>query len=255
MCNVRMRLLLAPLVVVLLAGIPLFAQAPAQNNPPPPKQRETFFRKVLRISGISASPATLKGPGDEVVSGEVWLVNLGSGKKQDLTPDARYRSPVFVPGSENILALRGKDIVQISPSGGAPKTLHSIEGIEKLVGFSQDDADQVLILLTIKTGTWTVGMLSRSTGKLDTLPYDSGSTEDRQMLEHLRNWDRTYGDKTVYVKRQSKQSLSGPVEWSDVFLKQGSNPPVNISACDEVNCGQPSLSSNAKFLVFVKSQP
>jgi hypothetical protein len=250
------RLLASPIVTILL-GVELLAQTPTQSNPPAAKQgkSETFLRKILRISGISASPATLKGPGDEVTSGQIWLVDLGSKKKQNLTSDGRYRSPVFVPESENILALRGTDLVQISPSGGVPQKLHSIEGIYKLVGFSQDDVDKVLILVADKNGGWSVGLFSVSTGRVSPIPYDADSSEDRQMLEHLRSWDRVYGDKSVSVKRQSKQSFSGPVEWTDVFLREGSSLPINISACDAVNCGQPSLSSNGKLLVFVKAEP
>jgi hypothetical protein len=254
--NARTWCLLALPMVAILMGVQLSGQASTQSNPPPSKQRknETFLRKILRITGISASPSTLKGPGDEVKSGQIWLADLDSKKQRSLTSDGRYRSPVFVPGSGNILALRGTDLVQISPSGGGPQKLYSIDGIYKLVGFSQDDVDKVLILVAEKNGAWTVGLLSVQTGKVDSIPYDADSGEDRQMLEHLRSWDRVYGDKSISVKRQSKHSFSGPVEWTDVFLREGGNPPINISACDEVNCGQPSLSSTGKLLVFVKAE-
>jgi Tol biopolymer transport system component len=254
MNNSKMRRMAAPLTAI-LAIVPLFAQAPTPHNPPPAKERKTesFLERVLRVSGISASPTTLKGPGDEVQSGQIWLIELGSGNKQSLTAEGRYRSPVFAPEGKSIYALRGTDLVRLS--GGAPQKLSSIKGISKLVGFSEDDADKVLILVADDAGKWIVELLSVSTGKVEVIPYASDSGADLQMLEHLRSWDRTYGDKTVYVKRQSKSSLSGPVEWTDVFLKQGASAPVNISACDQLNCGQPSLSPDGKRLLFVEAEP
>jgi len=56
------------------------------------------------------------------------------------------------------------------------------------------------------------------------------------------------------VKRQTKQALSGTVEWTDVFRKMGSGEPVDVSRCDGVNCGQPSLSQTGRLLVFVKAK-
>src|ERR1700733_7100224 len=44
----------------------------------PSKQRAptSFSEKILKFFGISDSPSTLKGPGDEVTSGELWLGDL-----------------------------------------------------------------------------------------------------------------------------------------------------------------------------------
>jgi hypothetical protein len=231
-------------------------QSPANSHPPaaPPKKPETFLHKVLRISGISASPSTLKGPGDEVVSGQVWLVEVASKKSRSLSVDGGYRSPVFAVRGGYIFALHGSNVVRFNPSGVNAQKVCSIPDIQKLVGASPDDADKILILRGDVSRNTAAGLLSVSTGKVEALPYDSASSEDRQILEHLQGWDRVYGDKRVFVKRQSKQSLSGPVQWTDVFLREGTNEPVNVSACDEVNCGQPSLAPDGKLLVFVRAE-
>jgi hypothetical protein len=97
-------------------------------------------------------------------------------------------------------------------------------------------------------------LLSVSTGKVEPVPYDSASSEDRQMLEHLRSGDRVCGDKSVYVKRSSKESVAGSVQWTDVFLKLGAAEAINVSECDEVNCGQPSLAPDGRLVVFLKAQ-
>jgi len=74
------------------------------------------------------------------------------------------------------------------------------------------------------------------------------------MVEHLQGWSSTYGDRHIYVKRKTKQALSGLVQWSDVFLKVGNQEPVDVSQSDGVNCGQPPLSENGHLLVFVKAE-
>jgi|HubBroStandDraft_1064217.scaffolds.fasta_scaffold10602_3 hypothetical protein len=223
--------------------------APAKQKPAP-----GFIDRVLKFLGISDSPGTLKGPGDEVKSGALWVADLGSHTTHAITRGEGYRSPVSLPESNDILALSGSDVMRISPSGETKK-LYSIAGITKLVAGSADNLDTVLILLTGDAGGHPrIGLLSVSIGKVTPLPYDPNSGADLQMVENLEGWNRSYGDKQIYVQRQTKQALSGPLEWSDVFLKAAGQNPVNVSRCDGANCGQPTLSTDGRLLIFVKSE-
>jgi hypothetical protein len=248
---------LAPLVcLVLLLPFVAVAQTPAQKPAPAPpaKQKPSpgFIDRILEFLGISDSPGTLKSPGDEK-SGALWVVDLGANMTRAITRTQEYRSPVFLPGSSDILALRGGDVVRISASGSVNK-LYSIAGITKLVAGSTEKPDTVLILLTENAGGHSrVGLLSVNTGKVTPLAFDPNSSTDLQMVENLEGWTRTFGDKRIYVQRQAKQALSGTVEWSDVFLEAAGQNPVNVSRCDGVDCGQPSLSADGRLLVFVKS--
>jgi hypothetical protein len=248
-------------VLILLAPVTgMGAQKPAAPQPPAAqksqkKTTESFWDKVLRVSGISHDPSTLKGPGDEVVSGEIWLAAAGFDRTQKLTATAGYRCPVFIPQSNDILALKAADVVRVARAGGKATKLYTINGITKLIGFSLDDPDKVLALTEAANGDPGVGMLSLGSGMFTALAYNPTSSRDRKMLEHLQSWDRVYGDESVYLKRQSKESLAGTVEWTDVYLKAGSNQPVDASQCDSVNCGQPSLSADGKLVVFIKAVP
>jgi hypothetical protein len=215
----------------------------------------TFTERLLKFLGISDSPSTLKGPGDEVTSGELWLCDLDSKSTRALTSNGAYRSPIFLEGTKNVLALRGSDVMQVSSGGGEGKKLYSVDGITKLVGSGPDEPGNVLILLRGESGGHPrVALLTVSTGAVTVIPYDPSSSEDLQMVENLQGWSRTYGDKYIYVKRQSKQALSGTVEWSDVFLKVGNQEALDVSQCDGAQCGQPSLSENGRLLVFVKAK-
>lgn len=245
----------ATLLISLLAVLNARAQKPMAGYQRATQEHKTesFWEKLLRISGISASPSTLKGPGDEVESGQIWLAEVGPKRTHRLAVGSGYRSPVFMPRGNDILALEGNDIVRLSSAGGEPKKLYAVSRATKLVGFSLDDPDKVLILTEDAAGHSGVGLLSVSTGSVTPLAYDPASSKDRHMIEHLRSWDRVYGNKSVYVKRQTKQDLSGAVEWTDVYLKVGDEEPANVSKCNGVNCGQPSLSAGGELLVFIRA--
>jgi hypothetical protein len=245
------------LIGVLLMFLITAFSGQAQKNAPvgKPKPSTSFTERLLKFLGISDSPGTLKGPGDEVISGELWLADLEARTTRPLTSSAGYRSPIFLAGSEDVLALRGADVVRVPSSGGEGKRLYSIDGILKLVATSAEDAGTVLILLRGESGGRPrVGLLTLRTGAVNPMLYDPASPSDLQMVEDLEAWSRTYGDRRVYVQRQSKQALSGTVEWSDVFLQVGNREAVDISRCDGANCGQPSLSADGHRVVFVRTQ-
>lgn len=244
---------------VLFALLLNVAYAQSQRNPSVPavkqKAATSFTERLLKFLGISASPSTFKGPGDEVVTGDVWLADLESKTTRALTTTGGYRSPIFMSGSKDILALRGTDVMRISSAGGEGKKLYSVDGIAKLVGCSSEDLDKAVILLRGETDVRPrVRVLTISTGTIIVIPYSSSSSQDLQMVESLQGWTRTYGDRELYVESQSKQAFSGTVEWTDVFLRVGNAKPVDVSQCDGTNCGQPSLSENKHLVVFVKSR-
>ena len=228
-----------------------------QKNVPASKQKPptSFTERLLKFLGISSSPGTLKGPGDEVTSGELWLADLQARTTRALNSNDGYRSPIFLADDKDVLALRGTEVVRVPRAGGEGKKLYSVAGILKLVGASSEDPTAVLILLRGEAGGHPrVGLLTVSTGAVTPVPYNAASSQDLQMVEDLGGWSRTYGDRRVYVGRQGKQALSGRVEWSDVFLQVGNQPPLDVSQCDGDNCGQPSLSPDALCLVFVRTK-
>lgn len=231
-----------------------FAQTPpTKQQSPPTRKTETFWHKVLRVSGIAQSPSTLKGPGDEVTRGQVWIADVAADKARRLTSSGGFRSPVFLPDGSELLALKGTNVVSLGFADGKVTNLFTVTGVAKLVGFSEDDPDKVLVVSRDSSGQPGVAFLSVSTGKLEPLSYDPSSNDDRHLVEHLSAWDRHYGDTTVYVDQQTKSGLSGTLSWADVFLKQGAGTARDVSNCDGTNCGQPSLSRDGKLVAFVRS--
>jgi hypothetical protein len=243
-------------LVVLLTSFAIGQTQKSESTSTAGKQKQSarLADKVLKFLGISDSPGTLKGP-SEVRSGQLWVAELGPRSTRAITESAGYRSPIFIATSKDILALKESEIWRF-PAGGSPaKKLYSISGITKLVASSADDRDVVLVLQSDGSGGHPrVGLLSLSTGKITPEPYDRTSSQDLQMVENLESWDRVYGDKRVYVKRETKQAISGTVEWTDVFQKVNSQEPVDVSQCDGANCGQPSMSADGRLIVFVKAE-
>ena len=72
------------------------APAPA----PAKKQSPDFIDKVLKFLGISDSPGTLKGPGDEVVRGELWVADLGSQTTHAIASGGRLSIPGLHAGKQ-----------------------------------------------------------------------------------------------------------------------------------------------------------
>jgi hypothetical protein len=260
-----MRRLATVLCVPLLLSVSVAARS-QQPNAAPPKEAPSnaakqtaspsFIDQVLSFLGISDSPGTLKGPGDEVTSGELWVLNLDSQTKRAVGQGGHYRSPVFFPGGNEILALSGSDVVRLSLESKESEKLLPAADISKLIAFSSAEPDKVLILQPSSGGRHSrVGLLSIKTAKVTALSYNPASNSDLQMVENLEGWTRTYGAKQVFVRRQAKQTLSGTMEWSDVFLQDDGKEPRDVSLCDGANCGQPSLSADGRLLVFVKAPP
>ncbi len=218
------------------------------------KKNETFLEWVVRFSGVSANSNTLKGADNDLESGQLWIADLRSDTRKRITTGSDYRSPVFYPDSAAILVLKDSDVVRMPFAAGYPAKLCDAAGVTKLIGFNRDDPDQVL-LLKEGAGEVSVGLLSVSMAKITLLPYDLKSSRDHEMIEHLQDWQRTYGDKSVYVKSESRHEMSGAVERSNIFLKTPGQEPQNVSHCESVNCGEPALSPDGNQVVFIKAEP
>jgi hypothetical protein len=221
-----------------------------------PQKSRSFIDRVLDFLAISYTPGAQKGPAPDISNGQIWVADLKSGSTRALTVSGSFRSPVFLAGSTDILALRGNDIVRVPFAGGEGSTVHSVPGILKLVGVGSQDSGKILVLLHNESGSHPrVALLAIDTGSIANLPYDPESSQDLQLVEDLEGWSRSSGESTVYVKRQTREALAGPAQWSDVFLVAHGRQPVDVSRCDGLNCGQPSLSQDGNLVVYVKENP
>lgn len=247
------------LLLTVLLGSPVYPQAPKNTSKPAnsaAQKPKSFIDRVLDFLSISYTPGALKGPAGNPSSGQIWIASTKNNSAHSLTSSGNYRSPIFLPGSADILALRGNDLVRILSTGREGTKLHSVEGVLKLVGAGASDPNQVLALLRSEGGSHPrVALLAVDTGAITELAYDPSSSQDLQLVEDLQGWSRVSGQDRIFVKRQTKEDLAGTLEWTDVFLIAHGQQPVDVSRCDGVNCGQPSLSQDGSLLVYVKEKP
>jgi hypothetical protein len=252
-----MRIFRLLTIMLLLSSVCLAQQAqnpqPAQSAQQAQKKKPTFWQRLLRFAGISATPSAQKAPGDEAAAGDIWLVEMGSMQASRLTRDGGYRSPIFLAGDKKIIALKAPYVMEISIAGGEPKKLLCVKQVVKLVGANMDDPNSILVLMEDQSRSPGLGLLTLTDGSVTKIPPEENE-EYRKALTHAEGWERVYGATKVFVKTEVKNDLVGTVEWSDVYLKQRDSPPKNLSRCDGINCSQPSLSQDGRSVVYVKPQ-
>lgn len=232
----------------LFTGIMLFGLDCALSYADEP----SFWEVVMQVFGVSATPNELRGAGDAIQAGEIIIVDVATKKQRRLATQPAYRSPIFFPDDQSILAIKGDAIVSI-PIGGEAATTgirqrRIVHGIFKLIGFSGPSPDRVLSLRQEGSKT-VVELLDLGTGEDTTLPHNPQSSRDRNMLTHLQGWDRVYEDITLFVKVEK----NAWAWWHNVYLQKKGQNPENLSRCEEISCGQPALSHDKTRVAFVKA--
>jgi hypothetical protein len=231
-------------IAFLIAGLTIALSQPATG--------ESLWKKILRITGITATPSQQKAPGEEMTQGGmIWIGDPQAGTRRRVRNDAGFRSPIFAPDDKTIVALRTGWLWRMDAETGKGDKVHHLSTVTKLVGTDRDDPDKILVLRE-ENGKEGPALLSLKSGQLTDIPYNAQSSDDRNLLNHLKGWERDYGNVAVYSMEQRRESVVGPVEWQDVFFKKGDAEPVNISRCDGDNCGQPSLSSDGEKVAYVR---
>lgn len=239
---IKMRLVVPLLIVFASSAMAL-----------PPQKTQSFWTRVVRFFGVSASPSNQKGEEGAALEGDIHIYDVTTRFGSKLK-SGTFRSPIFLPTDKAILALSGDKVVKIDLETGTATELVTVPGIKKLVGVDKEAPEEVLILSDLDNDNCpNVGVLALADGVVTNVPYGRGN-EDQDLVTHLRNWDREYdgGDTKLEVKSSTKKVNGINVTTTDAFLKRKDMPLVNLSRCPSgVACGQPSISNDRKFVVFV----
>lgn len=220
---------------------------------PAQPQKRSLWRRVLRVLGISATPSKQKGPPTRGQAGEIWVAGRDGRTRSKVGAGRDYRSPVFLADNETVIALRGEDVVRLPLVGGAEQKLFAVKGAYKLVGLSAESTDEVLLLLGAEGGQISAAFLSLKDGRLTMIQPDEDSEDDRRMLEHLKGWERVYGDVSVFTET-APRGQGGRKPATDVIVRRDDGEQTNVSRC-ATTCDQPSLSGDGRHVVYIKSTP
>lgn len=204
----------------------------------------SFLDALLRFTGISITTSQVRG---SFIRGNIWLVSIdksGANQAKQITRGGTYHSPLWVPGSDKILAMKEDKLIQFNIEGGEEKMLHSLSKFTILLGFDKSDSNSILVI----NGSVPAVFLLDS-GQVKLLPYDKENSEDRGALDGLMSGFRDYGNTEVFIEKQGGADANGvSKKINKIHIKSGEQDLV-ISCPAE--CGQPALREDGGWLVFV----
>ena len=207
----------------------------------------SFLTALLRFTGISVTANQVKGS-EGLMEGDIWLAHVGAAEASEplkITSDGTYHTPLWIPGSLSLLAMKGDKLIQLNAQGNGEKTLHTLTDNTELLGFDKNNPNQVLVLQEEPI----VGVLSVASGQVTPLPYDKENPEDRFGLDQLRRGFRDYGNTQISIENQSKVDPQGHFKPSStIHIKMG-NKDISISC--PITCSQPALAEDGRQLLFI----
>jgi hypothetical protein len=205
-----------------------------------------FLDTLLRFTGITASPSQTR-VNDGVREGDIWLVHVGeeeASEPRKITSDGAYHTPLWVPQSQSILAMKGDKLVQLSVQGNEEKTLHTLTDNTELLGFDKNNPSLMLVLQES-----LAGVLTLANGQITPIPYDKKMPEDRYRLDQLRSGFRDYGTAQVSIENQSKVDPRGLFKELNTIHIKRSTKDIFIS-CPST-CSQPAFAEDGGQLLFI----
>jgi hypothetical protein len=207
---------------------------------------KSFLTAILRFTGITATPSTVRG-NDNFMEGDIWLAHVGEAEASEprkITSGGTYHTPLWLPGSQSILAMKGDKLVRLSAQGNEEKTLHTLTDNTALVGFDKNNPDLVLVLQEP-----LAGILTLAKGQITPLPYDMEKTDDRNGLDMLRSGFRDYGTVQVSIEnKRVKDSQNHFKQFNTIHIKRGNND-IPISCLSA--CSQPALAEDGRQILFI----
>ena len=234
--NSRHFLPIISLCVLTIAPVPQLAA-----------KSESFLDALLRFTGISITADKVKGV-DNFINGNIWLVHIeaaGSGKPQQITHDGTYHTPLWMPGSLNIIAMKGGNLVRLNAQSAEEKTLYVLPDTTALLGFDKNDPNRVLVLQES-----LVGVLALASGKITPIPYDKDKPEEyRKGLDQLMSGYRDYGTTQVEIKNQLRHDSRNKFQQLNTINIKRGNKDIPIS-CPSA-CDQPALTEDGQQLLFI----
>jgi hypothetical protein len=235
--NARAPLLLS---LLLFAGS-ANAQPSTAAAPPQSFLAQAFWTGLGQINMLFTRAGSLAGG---ATRGAVWRLDLASGKTQRMGTTDTLSWPVAATRDGPVFALHGRELVRLAADGtqapvgddGAWRKLLGVLPDGRVLGFVLGEARARPALL--------------SDDKVVRVVAAPDSDEEREREAFALQEERDYADGTRLVVRRSERGGGG----FDIYLIQGS-AARNLTDCGNDRCGQPSLTSDGRAVLYIRAEP
>jgi hypothetical protein len=163
----------------------------------------------------------------------------GRNKTQDkLTFDGGYRCPVFTPDDQRLLAVRGQDLVWISPKDSSITAVdHAPVGIVRLVGFEASASGKPRVVVVTRQA---VGLFSPWDGIF--VPLDLGRDDE----EYAR------GPLSQGALESNAGLVSVDTTGHEMTVERKGHEPLELTPGSKATYADPVLSHDGATVAFIR---
>jgi hypothetical protein len=211
---------------------------------PTPSEQSALARAFW--AGIDYLGLTFKAVGslgDSAARGQVWMFDLATGERRQVSNANDLACPVVGFDRSTIFALRGRQVVQLPSSGGGAVPFGPEADWRKLVGV--DAAGNVLGFVAGRPRAEPA--LITQKGELLVLPQPE-TEQEKARVSILLQENLDYANGRQVVVTRSERGGRG----YDVNLVTGDSVK-NLSDCGDDACGQPSLSPDGRYVLYIRA--
>lgn len=194
--------------------------------------------------GLGVMFTDLSNLGEGIDQGQIWIVDRTTGEQRPISAADPLAWPVLGPNDQTIFALRGRQLVRLNTRSGEIVPLGNEADWRKLIGV---DPESNVLGFVADTPLARPAVMTPS-GDLHLLPPPS-TGEERKRVSLLLQENRAYTNGVQLMVKRSRRGRGYAISLvADGVVKI-------LSDCGDDFCGQPSLSTDRRYVLFVRATP
>lgn len=227
-------------MLVVIAALGLAGASPPSSEPS--LLAQTFWAGVDYLRLTFNAVGSLGGGADR---GQVWIVDLATGERRPVPNADDLAWPVLAPDHSTIFALRGRQVMRLTSSGGDVLPVGPEANWRRLLGV--DGSGDVLGFIEGRPRAQPAVMTDKEALLILSQPEKEG---ERAHISMLLQENLAYDNRRELTVTRSRRGGRG----YDVNLVDG-DTVKNLSDCGDDACGQPSLSPDGRYVLYIRAAP
>jgi hypothetical protein len=203
---------------------------------------QTFWAGIDYLGLAFKAVGSLGGGADR---GQVWIVDLATGERSRVPGADDLAWPVLGPNHSTIFALRGRQMVRLTSSGGNVVPVGPETNWRRLLGV--DGSGDVLGFIAGRPRAQPAVMTEK--GELLLLPQPE-TEQEKARVSMLLQENLAFANGRQLTVTRSRRGGRG----YDLNLVDG-DTVKNLSDCGDDACGQPSLSQDGRYVLYIRASP